>query len=63
MTDSIFVITQQEQEQITYIRMMVDRINAVLNNLSDPVKDHIKYEIEVFKNESEYLTDMLRSIQ
>ena len=63
MTDSIFVITQQEQEQITYIRMMVDRINSVLNDLSDPVKEHIKYEIEVFKNESEYLTDMLASIQ
>lgn len=63
MTDSIFVITQQEQEQITYIRMMVDRINTVLNDLSDPVKEHIKYEIEVFKNESEYLTDMLASIQ
>ena len=63
MTDSIFVITQQEQEQITYIRMMVDRINTVLDDLSDPVKEHIKYEIEVFKNESEYLTDMLASIQ
>ena len=63
MTDSIFVVTQQEQEQITYIRMMVDRINTVLNDLSDPVKEHIKYEIEVFKNESEYLTDMLASIQ
>lgn len=63
MTDSIFVLTQQEQEQITYIRMMVDRINTVLNDLSDPVKDHIKYEIEVFKNESEYLTDLLASIQ
>ena len=63
MTESIFVLTQQEQEQITYIRMMVDRINTVLNDLSDPVKDHIKYEIEVFKNESEYLTDLLASIQ
>lgn len=63
MTDSIFVLTQQEQEQITYIRMMVDRINTVLNDLSDPVKDHIKYEIQVFKNESEYLTDILASIQ
>ncbi len=63
MTDPIFVLTEQEQEQITYIRMMVDRINTVLNDLSDPVKDHIKYEIEVFKNESEYLTDLLASIQ
>lgn len=63
MTDSIFVLTQQEQEQITYIRMMVDRINTVLNDLSDPVKDHIKFEIQVFKNESEYLTDILASIQ
>jgi len=63
MSDSVFVITQQEQEQITYIRLMVDRINSVLNDLSDPVKEHIKYEIEIFKNESEYLTDLLSSIQ
>ena len=63
MIDSVFVLTQQEQEQIVHIRMMVDRINTLLSDLSDPVKDHIKYEIEVFKNESEYLTDILASIQ
>lgn len=63
MTDSIFLITQQEQEKIACIRIMVDKINILLDSLSDPVKENIKYEIEVFKNESDYLNDMLASIQ
>jgi hypothetical protein len=63
MTDSIFVITKQEQQQIVNIRMMVDKISQALDNLSPEIREHIKYDIQVFKNESEYLTDMLRSIQ
>jgi hypothetical protein len=63
MPDSIFVITQQEQEQITNIRVMVDTISQALDNLSPQIREHIKYDIEVFKNESEYLTDMLASMQ
>lgn len=63
MTDSIFVITEQEQQQIVNIRMMVDKISQALDNLSPEIREHIKYDIQVFKNESEYLTDMLRSIQ
>lgn len=62
MTDSIFIITQQEQEKIVNIRVMVDRISQALDNLSPQIREHIKYDIEVFKNESEYLTDMLASI-
>jgi len=63
MPNSIFAITQQEQEQITNIRIMVDKISQALDNLSPQIREHIKYDIEVFKNESEYLTDMLASIQ
>jgi len=63
MPNSIFAITQQEQEQITNIRIMVDKISQALDNLSPQIREHIKYDIEVFKNESEYLTDMLASMQ
>jgi len=63
MPNSIFAITHQEQEQITNIRIMVDKISQALDNLSPQIREHIKYDIEVFKNESEYLTDMLASIQ
>jgi hypothetical protein len=42
---------------------MIDKISQALDNLSPQIREHIKYDIEVFKNESEYLTDMLASIQ
>ena len=45
MTDSIFVITQQEQENIINIRVMVDRISQALDNLSPQIREHIKNEI------------------
>jgi len=63
MINSIFVVTQEEQEQIANICVMVDKIVQSLDSLSPETREHIKYEIEVFKNESEYLTDMLTSIQ
>lgn len=62
MTDSIFVLTQEEKEHLANIRLMVDRISQSLDSLSPIIRQHIKFEIEVFKNESEYLTDILASI-
>lgn len=63
MYNSIILITNQEQQEISNIRLMIDKISQALDNLSPQIREHIKYDIEVFKNESEYLTDMLASIQ
>lgn len=62
MNDSIFVVTQQEKEQLIQIRSMLDKINSALDQLPSHLKDHVKYEIEVFNKESEYMADMLYSI-
>jgi hypothetical protein len=61
--NSIILITNQEQQEISNILLMIDKISQALDNLSPQIREHIKYDIEVFKNESEYLTDMLASIQ
>lgn len=63
MFNSIILITNQEQQEISNILLMIDKISQALDNLSPQIREHIKYDIEVFKNESEYLTDMLASIQ
>jgi len=62
MNDSIFVVTQQEKEQLIQIRSMLDKINSALDQLPSHLKEHVKYEIEVFNKESEYMADMLYSI-
>ena len=62
MNDPIFVVTQQEKEQLIQIRSMLDKINSALDQLPSHLKDHVKYEIEVFNKESEYMADMLYSI-
>lgn len=62
MNDPIFVVTQQEKEQLIQIRSMLDKINSALDQLPPHLKDHVKYEIEVFNKESEYMADMLYSI-
>lgn len=62
MDQSILIITDHEKEQIVQIRSMMDKINSALEKLPSHIKEHIKYEIEVFNKESEYMSDMLYSI-
>lgn len=62
MNQPILAITQQEKENIIHIKLMLDKIHNALYNLPDHVKNHIRYEIEVFDKESEYMADMLHSI-
>lgn len=62
MNDSILVVTQQEKEHLLRIRSMLDKINSALDELPSHIREHVKYEIEVFNKESEYMADMLYSI-
>lgn len=62
MQDSMVILTAEDVQHIQFIKRTVDAIKYSLTQLSDQTKDHIKYEIEVFKNESEYLTDLLDTL-
>lgn len=62
MPDTILVLTSQEQEQLVHIRHTLDKLSSSLDKLPSHVKEHIKFEIEVFNREAEYMSDMLHSI-
>lgn len=62
MQDSTAILTTEDIKYIQFIKKTVDAIEYSLTQLSDQTKHHIKYEIEVFKNESEYLIDLLDTL-
>ena len=59
---TIFLLTDEDHKNIKFINQTISSLKLALANLPDDLKDHIKYEIEVFNQESNYLTDMLNTI-
>jgi len=58
----VVVLTEDEKQQINYINQTANAMRLALVSLPDHIKEHIKYEIEVFNNETNYLRDVLESI-
>jgi hypothetical protein len=62
MTHSMLFISDQEKEQLVQIRLMTDRISYALDNLSPEVKEFLKSQIELFKNQADSFSDILQAL-